>query len=73
MQKINCRECRHYYITFDAAMPYGCRAYGFKTRGLPSLAVFQSSGIRCTLFLKKENPSSEKNDDDKDSRGGFYA
>jgi len=71
MQKINCRECRHYHITFDVSAPYGCRVYGFKSKILPSMAVFQSSGMECSLFLKKESRSSDNSK--KSSGGGFYA
>jgi len=73
MQKINCRDCRHYHITFDASAPYGCRAYGFKSKVTPSVAVYQSSGMQCTLFLAKKSESSNGSNNKKSSGGGFYA
>lgn len=74
MPKVNCRACRHYYITFDANAPYGCRVYGFKSKQTPSIAVYQSSGMHCTLFMPKaEEKTSDKNKKDQDSGGGFYA
>jgi hypothetical protein len=73
MPKVNCRECRHYYITFDAAAPYGCRAYGFKAKITPSLAVYQSSGMHCTLFSPKKESRPSNNGGSGRSGGGFYA
>jgi hypothetical protein len=55
MKKINCKECKHYFITFDANAPYGCKAYGFKGKVVPNILVYQVSGSKCNLFsLKKE-------------------
>ena len=75
MPKVNCRDCRYYYITFDANAPYGCRIYGFKAKITPSLAVYQSSGMHCTLFQPKEEKPSEKDKSERDNKGGggFYA
>ena len=56
MKRINCRRCQHYFVTWVAKQPHGCRAYGFKSPQIPSLAVFQSSGMDCSLF-KEKNPS----------------
>lgn len=72
MQKVNCRQCRHYYITFDASAPYGCRIYGFKSKVTPSLAVFQSSGMACTLFSQKDS-GPPKDRGPGGGSGGFYA
>ena len=75
MPKVNCRDCRHYYITFDVNAPYGCRVYGFKSKLTPSLAVYQSSGMHCGLFQPKEEKHSKDNSGKSDNRGGsgFYA
>lgn len=74
MPKVNCRDCRHYYITFDANAPYGCRVYGFKSKLTPSIAVYQSSGMHCTLFQPKEDKESDSNGgSDKKGGGGLYA
>lgn len=53
--KINCRKCIFFRITWDKKFPYGCRAYGFKTRQMPSLKVKSFSGIECLKFLRKVN------------------
>ncbi len=34
-------------------MPYGCRAFGFKSKQIPSLVVLQSSGEACKAFVEK--------------------
>jgi len=55
MQKINCRRCKYYFVTWEANKPHGCKAYGFKSPQIPSLVVKQSSGSDCSLFIPK-NP-----------------
>lgn len=56
--EINCRNCRHFYITWEQNFPYGCKAIGFKSRKLPSIEVKQTSGINCTKFSPKISRSS---------------
>lgn len=74
MPKVNCRECRYYYITFDANAPYGCRVYGFKSKLTPSIAVYQSSGMHCSLFQPKEDKSADENGGNGSKNGGgLYA
>ena len=34
--------------------PKACKAYGFKTAGMPSVTVFQSTGSDCIAFAIKE-------------------
>ncbi|MFA7353013.1 MAG: uracil-DNA glycosylase [Sulfurimonadaceae bacterium] len=53
MKRINCRKCEYYFVTWEAARPHGCRAYGFKSQQIPSIVVFQSSGSDCTMFKEK--------------------
>ncbi|MBN2815280.1 MAG: uracil-DNA glycosylase [Campylobacterales bacterium] len=53
MKRINCRHCQHYFVTWEPSKPHGCKAYGFKSQYIPSLVVFQSSGVECSLFVKK--------------------
>lgn len=50
---VNCRRCAYYYITWEPAHPYGCKAMGFKGRVLPSITVLQSTGNHCILFKEK--------------------
>ena len=46
----------HYFVTWKPKHPHGCKAYGFKSHQIPSLTVFQSSGIECSMF-KEKNPA----------------
>jgi len=48
--KINCLSCKHFYVTWDPRFPRGCKAYGFKTKLLPSADVRASSGKPCLGF-----------------------
>lgn len=50
----NCLECHHYYVTWDVDHPKGCRAFGMKTRELPSFVVQKNSGLPCQSFQKKK-------------------
>jgi hypothetical protein len=70
--RINCRDCKFYYITFDAGAPYGCRAYGFKSKQMPSVAVRQSSGNNCQLFSSKSGNGTSGSAGNKKG-GNFYA
>jgi hypothetical protein len=49
----DCLQCAHYFITYDASFPYGCRAMGFKSKQLPSKEVFDASNTQCMAFIKK--------------------
>jgi len=56
----NCLACRHFYITYEAGLPYGCKALGFKSRQYPAQVVFASSGMICQAFAGKK-AGEEKN------------
>ncbi len=49
----NCHQCKHFFITFDSAVPYGCRAFRFKSKEIPSRTVKQNSGHECQAFTEK--------------------
>lgn len=51
---VNCFQCCHFYVTWDPKHPRGCKAYGFKTRELPSAVVMRSSGMECMKFEPKK-------------------
>jgi len=53
MERINCRRCHYYYVTWEAKQPHGCKAYGFKSAQIPSMVVQRSSGSKCSLFTPK--------------------
>lgn len=52
-ERPNCFACRHFYITYQASHPYGCKAMGFKSKKNPALVVYESSGMECRLFARK--------------------
>lgn len=56
---INCRNCKHYYITWEKHFPHGCRAMGFKSAQLPAVTVRNSSHKDCLLFKEKAPPEKE--------------
>jgi len=60
---VDCFKCRHFFITWDASNPRGCKAFGFKTTQLPSAVVLETSGEPCLKFSPKStsNPSSSNN------------
>jgi hypothetical protein len=49
----NCNRCSAFFITYDAARPYGCRAMGFQSAQLPCQVVLQASGEVCLHFQPK--------------------
>lgn len=53
--KVDCFKCVYFKITWDKNNPYGCGAMGFKSKMLPSLHVFKTSGKKCLMFKKKPN------------------
>lgn len=55
MNRIYCKKCKYYYVTWDTAKPNGCKAYGFKSKQLPSVVVKNSSGIDCSFFELKQS------------------
>lgn len=67
MQRIICQRCRHYFVTWEKGQPHGCRAYGFKSKQIPSVVVKQSSGHDCSYYSPKTPPGSQG------ETGGTYA
>ncbi|MCE9632592.1 MAG: hypothetical protein K8Q92_00205 [Methylophilales bacterium] len=54
----DCRQCVHYYITWDTSFPNGCRAMDFKSKRLPHLDVLESNGQYCMTFEPKPDNRS---------------
>ena len=56
--RVNCFACVSFFVTYEPNFPYGCRAMGFKSREMPSLSVYASSGMACQMFSprKKTDP-----------------
>ena len=65
---IDCKACKHLYITYNHKYPYGCRAFRFISKKFPYLEVHSSSGMKCALFsyrtkndiIKKSNNKKGK-------------
>jgi|GEM_PF-1365414 len=53
-QQPDCRRCQHFAISWDPAVPYLCRGFGFKSRSLPSWEVQQADGHPCRLFAARQ-------------------
>ena len=53
MNKPNCYNCKHFFVTWEPHAPRGCKAFGFKTKHLPSGEVFKISGYECQCFDPK--------------------
>ena len=49
----DCRRCQHFAVSWDAAAPYICRGFGFKSRALPAHEVLQADGHPCRLFAAR--------------------
>ncbi|MFI5265766.1 MAG: uracil-DNA glycosylase [Chloroflexota bacterium] len=58
--QVSCRRCKHYKVSWDPNAPHACEAMGFKSQRLPSVVVFESSGIECQMFLPKPQPTTRQ-------------
>ena len=45
--RVICYGCSFFFVTYKQSKPYGCKAYGFISKNMPSNVVFNSSGIKC--------------------------
>lgn len=52
-ERIYCKKCKHYYITWDIKFPNGCKLFGIKSKHLPSMMIYQSTGKNCDHFIEK--------------------
>jgi len=49
----NCLKCVHFKVSWDPLFPYSCVIFAIKSRFMPSLEVFRSTGNNCPSFQKK--------------------
>lgn len=54
-ERIICQKCIYYYVTWQDGRAHGCKAYGFKSKTIPSMVVKSSSRMDCKLYYKKPN------------------
>lgn len=60
--KPKCRDCKHFFVTFEQATPNGCRAYQIKSKMIPSMVVKQANGgAECIGFEAKPTKRKAKN------------
>jgi len=52
--KVDCFQCKYFAVTWEPRFPRSCKLFGFKTVQMPSVTVFNSSGVQCEGFVKKE-------------------
>jgi hypothetical protein len=55
-----CWRCTHYFVTYDARFPHGCRAMGFKSARLPHTEVAAATGTTCVTFAAKPSAPRRK-------------
>ena len=48
-----CFNCKHLFITHDRFRRWGCRNFGFKSKMIPALEVFASTGMKCAYKVQK--------------------
>lgn len=64
MKKVNCFQCKHFHTTWNPEFPRACKAYGFKTKEMPSVLVEKTTGMECLQFepkrVEKPSPPREK-------------
>lgn len=62
-KKKDCFKCKHYFVTWDARYPKGCRLYDVKSTQMPWVIVASATKEGCVGFEPKENKSAGKKDD----------
>ena len=60
MKKVNCFQCKHFHTTWNPKFPRACKAYGFKTKEMPSALVLKTTGTECMQFEPKHQATSQK-------------
>ena len=49
----DCFRCVHFKVTWEPAFPRACVLFGLKSRNLPAMEVFLSTGQHCFAFKDK--------------------
>ena len=53
-----CKDCIHFFVTYDPHFPYGCRRMGFKSERHPHHEVLEASGETCQGREAKKSPGA---------------
>lgn len=56
METKRCNRCKHFFITWNQATPYGCRLYGIMSKQRPSVIVKSAGSGECQGFSPKNAP-----------------
>lgn len=59
MEKPNCSQCRHFFVTWDQKTPNGCRRYGIQSKGRPSEIVSAAGMGDCQAFEQKKKAQNK--------------
>ncbi len=54
-KKLTCNGCLYFYITYKKNRPWGCKKFGFISKFLPSIEVFNTTGTECAYKIKRIN------------------
>ena len=46
-------QCKHFYVTWDAKFPRGCRLFAIKSRQLPMIDIMRIDGHACRGYEPK--------------------
>ncbi len=57
---MSCMKCKHYFSTFDPALPRGCKLYGMRTTQFPDQVVKRESGRECLGFEARKSAEQKK-------------
>ena len=56
----DCFRCVHFKITWEPAFPRACLLFGLKSRNLPSMEIFLSTGNHCFAYKDKGVSGTEE-------------
>ena len=51
-----CSRCRHHFVTYEPALPHGCRLFGMRSRAMPCHIVREETGRDCQGFEERPAP-----------------
>ena len=52
-RQIRCAVCEDFFVTHRPNTPWGCRRFGFRSKIIPSLLVFSTTGTKCAYFKER--------------------
>ncbi|WP_443640404.1 hypothetical protein ABXT70_10295 [Candidatus Njordibacter sp. Uisw_039] len=52
----DCMQCKHFYVTWEAKFPRGCRLFAIKSRQLPMIEIMRIDGHACRGYAPKPAP-----------------